>query len=746
LSPASHHQNWGHILPADKNLLRVLHLEDSPRDAERIRHQLAKGGLSCHIVLVDNRDRFEAALTQEPFDLVLCDYNLPGYDGISALKYAQQARPDVPVIFISGTVGDEEGVRCLHLGATDYLLKNHLERLVPAVERAIEEVETRGTHRRTADKLRQSEALNRSLVEHLPQRMSVKDLNSTYLFCNSAFARDLGIEAQQIVGQDDFALFSRERAERYRAEDRQLMSEGNVNALDERYTVAGEEQWIHTIQVPYRDDQGKIVGVLRLLEDISDRKLVEAQRERLAALVDASPDFIGCADPKTTQVTYVNTGGRKMCGIGDAEDIGALMLVDVHPSWMCRQLVEVIVPAAIRDGVWQGDGAFLHRDGHEIPVSMVVLPHRGGDGDVDFVYTVSRDITDRKRTEQALRGERDRAQRYLDTAEVILLKLDLEGRIVLVNRYGCSLLGWTQPELLGRDWSETCLPIRARSALEEKRRQLLGGDLSIVESPVITRSGEERLIEWRNRLLRDDDDRVIGSFSSGTDITDRNAAVAALRTAEERVRFALQSADVGIWDMDYTTGVLRWSETIEAHYGLQPGTFGGTFEAFIERIHPDDRASVLETAGKAMQGGGDFSVLNRSIQPNGTVRWLRGAGRVFLGEHGEPRRAVGISQDVTARMHADAELKRLNDEIQLQRMRVFKATIRTVQDIVNNLLNGFQLVQLEGEGHLPPELLTMVDEMVQVAGVKLKTLGDLETVNENEMAIGGGIDYPGAGA
>ena len=74
------------------------------------------------------------------------------------------------------------------------------------------------------------------------------------------------------------------------------------------------------------------------------------------------------------------------------------------------------------------------------------------------------------------------------------------------------------------------------------------------------------------------------------------------------MRFALEGAGVGIWDMDYTTGALQWSEILEAQYGLPPGTFGGTFEAFVERIHPDDRESVLETIGKAMKSGADFSI------------------------------------------------------------------------------------------------------------------------------------------
>ena len=280
---------------------------------------------------------------------------------------------------------------------------------------------------------------------------------------------------------------------------------------------------------------------------------------------------------------------------------------------------------------------------------------------------------------------------------------------------------------------------------ETSSRTVIGGDLSMVENPILTKSGEERLIEWRNTSA----DRMTRDRSSARSVpapTSPNG-IRPWRPCERR-KSACGSrwnrAGVGIWDMDYATGVAAMVRDLEAQYGLQPGTFGGTFEAFVERIHPDDRESVLETVGKAMASGADFSIQNRSIWPDGTVRWLSGAGRIHLGPDGKPVRGVGISQDVTGRKRAEAELTRLNDEIQLQRLRVFKATMRTVQDIVNNLLNGFQLVRLEAGSQLPAEMLTLIDQMIEEASGKLKALGDLETVNEKEMAVGLGIEYPGS--
>src|SRR5688500_14412926 len=101
-----------------------------------------------------------------------------------------------------------------------------------------------------------------------------------------------------------------------------------------------------------------------------------------------------------------------------------------------------------------------------------------------------------------LREERDRAQRYLDTAEVILLALDREGRVTLINRYACALLGWSSGDLLGHEFCAMCVPARIRRAARARFDEVIRGDTAIIEGPVLTRSGEERLIEWRNMLLR----------------------------------------------------------------------------------------------------------------------------------------------------------------------------------------------------------------------------------------------------
>ena len=145
---------------------------------------------------------------------------------------------------------------------------------------------------------------------------------------------------------------------------------------------------------------------------------------------------------------------------------------------------------------------------------------------------LEKEILGRQEAEAALRDERDWKQRYLDAAEVILLVLDKGGWVTAANRYACDVLEWPLDRLLGRDWINTCVPARLRDDLRVKFLNLLDGDLTIIENPIVTRSGEERLIEWRNRVLRDDAGQLVGTLSCGSDITDRRRAEVEIRERE----------------------------------------------------------------------------------------------------------------------------------------------------------------------------------------------------------------------
>ncbi|MBV8228310.1 MAG: response regulator [Verrucomicrobia bacterium] len=141
-----------------KSQLRILYLEDDPKDAELVQETLAIDGISSEVTRVETEAEFIASLQKGGFDLILADYTLPSFDGLSALKLAQQALPHVPLIFVSGTLGEEVAIEALKIGATDYVFKTRLSRIVPSVQRALRESDERVDLSRAEEALRRNEA------------------------------------------------------------------------------------------------------------------------------------------------------------------------------------------------------------------------------------------------------------------------------------------------------------------------------------------------------------------------------------------------------------------------------------------------------------------------------------------------------------------------------------------------------------------------------------------------------------
>jgi DNA-binding NtrC family response regulator len=161
------------------SLIRIIHLEDSNNDAELIREKLGDEGVVCEIVRVETRDDFTSVVEHGGFDLILADYKLPSFDGLSALAICKEKCPDIPFLFVSGQIGEDRAIESLKSGATDYVLKDKLSRLAPAVNRALAEVKEK-EERKKAEEERE-----RLIVELREALSRVKALSGLLPICAS---------------------------------------------------------------------------------------------------------------------------------------------------------------------------------------------------------------------------------------------------------------------------------------------------------------------------------------------------------------------------------------------------------------------------------------------------------------------------------------------------------------------------------------------------------------------------------
>ena len=399
--------------------LRILHLEDDSTDAELVQAMLEGEGIVCHVTRVENQHDFCSAL-QEDFDLILADYTLPSFDGISALKIAAEKRPETPFIFVSGTLDEEVAIEALKIGATDYVFKTRISRILPSVQRALREGKERSERRRAENALRRSEAY---LAE--AQRLSHTgsfgwNLSTSEIYWSPETFRIFGLEPSA-TPTVEFVI------QRTHPEDRTVVRQTIDRASQERKDFDFEHRlllpdtsvkYLRVVGHPSQDESGnfEFVGAVT---DITERKQVE-EALRL------SEGYLSEAQKLTHTSSWVwRVAGRDALHLSNEwYRIYGFDPKDGPPNWEKR--LERVHPED--RSKWQGtiDRAIREQSDYEVEF-RILLP----DGTEKWVFTIghpvfnssgelvqfvgsSTDITERKRAADDLQNAFEEIRKLKD--------------------------------------------------------------------------------------------------------------------------------------------------------------------------------------------------------------------------------------------------------------------------------------------------------------------------------------------
>ncbi len=393
----------------------------------------------------------------------------------------------------------------------------------------ISEAKAAAIQRKQAEEaLQKSQEQLQAILDYSPAVIYLSDTQHRYKLINRKFESLFNTTLTEIIGKSFYESWQPEIAEVFVRNNQQVLNGGMPLEVEE---FAPHEDGLHTyrtIKFPLYDASGVPYAVCGISTDITDvcdelrlRKIAEAERAKLIAILEATPDIVGTIDLEE-RIHYLNSAARQIFGFGENDNCVNFTLADVQPEWSYEIVRNEGIPTAMRDGVWVGETAFLSHDGSEIPVSQLIVAHKSSDSSVNMFSTIARDITQQKQISATLFEAERRWRSLLDNVYLVVVGLDQQGKVEYANRCFLELVGYSKVEVIGQDWFETFLPTHQQKQMQSNFTELWSQEFNTHHNNVIlTKSGEERVIAWNNTVLQDLQGAVTGTLSIGEDITER---------------------------------------------------------------------------------------------------------------------------------------------------------------------------------------------------------------------------------
>ena len=517
------------------------------------------------------------------------------------------------------------------------------------------------TERRRAE---QQMLLFSSVVVQTADSVIITDRNAIIQHVNQAFERITGFSSAEAVGKKPNIVKSGEHGADFYQRLWDTIERGQAfRAIFTNRRKDGTLYYEEKTITPIKDAEGRTSHFVSTGKDITARMLAENENQRTQALlhsmVENLPNMLFVKDAKNLRFVRFNKAAEELLGYSRDE-----MLGKSDYDFFTKEEADFFTSKDRQ--VLNGDQI------HDIPEEPIHTRHKGvrllrtkkipildETGKPLYLLGISEDITERKRTEEALARSTVEWTYAMDFIEESLYLVDLEDKVVRANRAFYQFTGLTPETTVGRDITSLMhphgepVPCPICLARRERRDVFISREADDPTNPT------GRPIETRVRIIRADTGQPTGVLVGFRDLTRTRQAEETLRESEASLANAQRIAHLGNWDWNIVTTDLRWSDEIYHIFGLTPQQFGATYEAFLNSVHPDDRQSVTEAVNKALNEKAPYSIYHRIVRPDGTERIVHEQAEVTFDENDKPIRMVGTVQDVTEFQRAQERLHNL---------------------------------------------------------------------------------------
>jgi PAS domain S-box-containing protein len=410
--------------------IRILFLEDDPEDVELIQALFEADQFACEISRVETKAEFLFALQESEFDLILVDYTLPSFDGLSALALARKVQPDLPFIFVSGTLGEEVAIEALKVGATDYVLKTRLSRLAPAARRALREVQEKNQRKEAEAALRRGEEVQTmlqaqaDLLDLAHDAIFVYDMNGVITFWNRGAQSLYGWSPGEAKGKIASELLKTAFPTPLE------LKEGHWEGEFVRTAKGGAQVIVASRWSLQRDVIGKPAAILETNNDITKRKQAEDSLRRsekeLRDVIEAIPVISFAAKPDGA-CAWVNQRWVEYTGLSLEETTGPQWRSVIHSDDIDRHAAKWSRSTATGEP-FEIESRYRSASGEYRWFLARAVPLRDDRGEILKWCGTLTDIEDRKRAD----GERERLRE---------LEADLahKSRVSMMGEFAASL-------------------------------------------------------------------------------------------------------------------------------------------------------------------------------------------------------------------------------------------------------------------------------------------------------------------